>query len=399
MVNKIKIQINLLWLFCFFFSSECLSGDHRQRITAQEAVQELCNKPGINAISHTVDIDKNKKYIKTSEYPLGILSDNSSYYKALECYKRIPPGSVIEYIEKYEYRSFDNPLSKGPSWAGLWYKVIANDGGIGWVLGESVWDKKEYAVEIDINTIANFRRPTRDQSVALSCGNDATALSRDEIIGTFAGNDVDVRYGAGGQDITSFSDYDFCADQGELTRKGDYPEDWDGLRRRYMVRDGELCEEAGADWYCSYVRRCDPDGSGNRIVVFNEHGEIGFEIGGIKKRAPNNDGQHMPAPVPKGTAAKYSAEEIRNWYFFGEAGGNEFLKIYLSDAMQVFRAKNTAVILGRVNTVSQNDPPEQVLADIEKALKDFVEVVDLIALLAAEPLHKMINTVNYIRFI
>jgi len=96
-----------------------------------------------------------------------------------------------------------------------------------------------------------------------------------------------------------------------------------------------------------------------------------------------NDSQYMPAPDPKGTFVKYSAEEIRGWYFFGEAGGNEFLRIYLSDAMQVFRAQNTGEILGRVNTVSQNDPPEQVLADIEKALKDFVDIVDLIALLGA----------------
>lgn len=121
-----------------------------------------------------------------------------------------------------------------------------------------------------------------------SCGNDATVLSRDEIIGTFAGNDVDVRYGSGGQDTTSFGDYDFSADQGEQTRAGDYPEDWDGLHRRYMVRDGELCEESASQWYCMSVRRCDPsDGSGIRVLVFNEHGDIAFEIGGIKKRASN----------------------------------------------------------------------------------------------------------------
>jgi hypothetical protein len=161
MINKVKIQINSLAIFCLFFSFECLSKDpsdglygHRQRITAQETIQKLCNEPGIIAISQSVDIDNNKKYIKTSEYPFGILSDNSSYYKAIECYKRIPPGSVIEYIDKYEYYSLDNPLSKGPSWAGLWYKVITNDGAIGWVLGNSAWDKKEYAVEIDINTIS-----------------------------------------------------------------------------------------------------------------------------------------------------------------------------------------------------------------------------------------------------
>jgi hypothetical protein len=40
--------------------------------------------------------------------------------------------------------------------------------------------------------------------------------------------------------------------------------------------------------------------------------------------------------------------------------------------------------LARVNSVSQDDPPEQVLADIEKALKEFAKVVDLIALLGGE---------------
>ena len=240
-----NIRITLLSVLCFLFSSDGLSREHKKRMTTQEDVQALCDKAGILTVRDTGEIGSNKKYIQTGRFPLGLLSHNSTYYRQLECHKRIPPGSVLQYVEKMDYRNLDNPLSKRPSWSGLWYKVIADDGEIGWVLGESVEDKRKYAVEVNIHTIDNTRRP-------------------------------------------------------------------------------------------------------------------------------------------KKTDVKYSAEEIRNWYFFDEAGGNQFLRIYLSDAMKVFRATNTAEILGRVNSVSQDDPPEQVLADVEKALKDFVKVVDLIALLGGE---------------
>ena len=154
---------------------------------------------------------------------------------------------------------------------------------------------------------------SNDQSVAASCGNSATILRRDEIIKIFSGNDVDVRFGTGELGVMRFGIYDIDVGQGEmteLTKKIDSRDVWSRISRRYMVRDGELCEGTGAhDWYCGDVRRCDPNGLGNRVFWFNERGEVGFEVRGIKKgielalptyiaQFPN--GRFLNAPDPPG---------------------------------------------------------------------------------------------------
>ncbi len=238
MKNKIKI---LLLTFFLIFSSDGFSKDYN----AQKYIEVLCDKAGVTEIRDAVDVGTDKKYIKTGSYTLGIMSHNNTYYRGIDCYQRVPPGTVIEYIDKVDYRAFNNPISKKPDWSGLWYKVISSHGDVGWVLGDSEEDKRKYAVKVNINTIDHARKS-------------------------------------------------------------------------------------------------------------------------------------------KESTVKYSAQEVRNWYFFDEVGGNEFLNIYLSDAMNTFRATNTAEVLWRVNSMNQYDLPEQVLANIEKALKDFVKVVDLIALLGGK---------------
>lgn len=143
------------------------------------------------------------------------------------------------------------------------------------------------------NSLIAFRLPPTASDPALipvtssgpmtataDCSDPTARLSKDDILGQFEGAALDTREGAGRYVLRRYGAYDRARDAGTLVSTSDYGGSWIDLQQSYRVREGQLCSANlnGTNSYCEYVKRCDPDGKGIRVVLLDDRDQISVQF-------------------------------------------------------------------------------------------------------------------------